>query len=268
MRARNLKPAIFKNEFLATLDPNAFILFTGLWCLSDREGRLEDRPDRIEAEIFPFKFQKVKVDHLLDLLSNQPEPFIRRYIKNGKRYIQIINFSRHQFPHHREQASSIPPMESTSLGLSLGKPQSSPSESPILNPESPILNPESLTPPLAPAAPSVPYEDFLNTYNENRGPLPEAKTLNDDRRLKMRIRWAKNPDLGYWKAVTMKLAVSDLAQKWASLDWMLANDKNHIKAMEGNYDNRRNGDFNAGKNNRLGNQSVTAEAGKYDGIAR
>lgn len=261
MRARNLKPAIFKNEFLAKLDPNAFILFTGLWCLADRDGRLEDRPDRIEAEIFPFKFQKIKVDHLLDLLSNQPEPFIRRYIKDGKRYIQIINFIKHQFPHHREQPSTIPPMPRESLGLAQDKPESSPSESPI-----PILlNPESLTPP---AADRAPYEDFLNTYNENRGPLPEAKTLNDDRRLKMRIRWAKNPDLGYWKAVTMKLAVSDLAQKWASLDWMLANDKNHIKAMEGNYDNRRNGDFNAGKNNRLGNQSVTAEAGKYDGIAR
>jgi hypothetical protein len=30
------------------------LLFTGLWCLADREGRLEDRPAEIKAEIFSY----------------------------------------------------------------------------------------------------------------------------------------------------------------------------------------------------------------------
>ena len=48
-RARNIKPGFFANENLAECDPLARLLFAGLWCLADREGRLEDRPKRIAA---------------------------------------------------------------------------------------------------------------------------------------------------------------------------------------------------------------------------
>ncbi len=51
MRARGIKPAFFKNEELAELGTVAQLLFIGLWCLADREGRLEDRPKRIGAEV-------------------------------------------------------------------------------------------------------------------------------------------------------------------------------------------------------------------------
>ena len=54
VRARNLKPGYFKNEGLADLPPLARILFAGLWGMADREGRLEDRPKRIKAEILPY----------------------------------------------------------------------------------------------------------------------------------------------------------------------------------------------------------------------
>ena len=63
MRARNLKPGFFKNEDLAELPFEGRLLFAGLWCLADREGRLEDRPKRIKAEIFAF--DSVDVDKLL-----------------------------------------------------------------------------------------------------------------------------------------------------------------------------------------------------------
>src|SRR5262244_3073085 len=54
IRARNIKPGIFKNELLGAADPLLTLLFEGLWCMADREGRLEDRPLRIKAEIFPY----------------------------------------------------------------------------------------------------------------------------------------------------------------------------------------------------------------------
>ena len=44
MRTRLLKPGFFMNEELARLPVRARLLFAGLWCLADREGRLEDRP--------------------------------------------------------------------------------------------------------------------------------------------------------------------------------------------------------------------------------
>ena len=41
-RARNIKPALFKNEILGVADPLCTLTFQGLWMLADRDGRLEN----------------------------------------------------------------------------------------------------------------------------------------------------------------------------------------------------------------------------------
>ena len=107
MRSRNIKPGFFKNENLAELPPESRLLFIGLWCMADREGRLEDRPKRIKIELFAY--DELDINNLLDLL--QQEDFIKRYEINSKKYIQINNFTKHQMPHHKEVASEIPAPE-------------------------------------------------------------------------------------------------------------------------------------------------------------
>lgn len=106
-RARNIKPGFFKNENLVEIAYEYRLLFAGLWVLSDRAGRLEDRPKRIKMEIFPA--DNVDVDEGLDQL--QSNGFVVRYQVDGKRYIQVRNFDKHQNPHKNEAASSIPPPE-------------------------------------------------------------------------------------------------------------------------------------------------------------
>lgn len=103
-RARNIKPGFFMNEDLAECDLPARLLFVGLWCLADREGRLEDRPKRIGAFVFPY--EKYDVDTLLSQL--QEHGFILRYEVDGGKYIQVVNFGKHQNPHPKEAASVIP----------------------------------------------------------------------------------------------------------------------------------------------------------------
>ncbi len=113
MRIRGLKPDFFKDEDLATLPFEARMLFQGLWCIADREGRLEDRPKYIQAEIFPYD-KKINIENLLNLLcfpqlENRPEKvFIRRYQVNRRKYIDIPEFLTHQNPHHTEKKSIIP----------------------------------------------------------------------------------------------------------------------------------------------------------------
>lgn len=104
-RARNIKPGFFKNEDLAELNYEARLLFAGLWTLADREGRLEDRPKKIKMEVFPG--DSLDVDKLLQKLHDAGG-FIQRYEVEGKRYIQIINFKKHQSPHFKEPPSTIP----------------------------------------------------------------------------------------------------------------------------------------------------------------
>jgi hypothetical protein len=114
VRARNIKPGFFKNEELSAKDPLARILFQGLWCMADRAGRLEDRPGRIKAEILPY--DTCDIESLLSSLAEGDDPFILRYESEGRRYIQVIHFLKHQNPHLRESQSTIPAPDKPSVG--------------------------------------------------------------------------------------------------------------------------------------------------------
>ena len=104
MRSRNIKPGFFKNEILAECDPLARVLFAGLWCMADREGRLEFRPKRIKAEILPY--DDCKIDVLLNqLLQNG---FIIVYSIDRANYLSIPAFTEHQNCNIKEAASIIP----------------------------------------------------------------------------------------------------------------------------------------------------------------
>ena len=104
MRSRNLKPGFFKNEILAECDPLTRLLFQGLWCMADREGRLEYRPRRIKAEILPYD----KCDVVASLTRLRDLGFIICYPADPVRFIQVVNFTKHQNCHIKEQASTIP----------------------------------------------------------------------------------------------------------------------------------------------------------------
>jgi hypothetical protein len=106
-RARNIKPGFFKNYELADLGPLAQVLFSGLWCLADREGRLEDKPRFIKAEIFPY----YECDINGELTKLERCGFVRRYTGAGLSVIEVLNFKKHQSPHNTEKASSLPSYE-------------------------------------------------------------------------------------------------------------------------------------------------------------
>lgn len=108
MRARNIKPSLFKNELLAVADPLHTLIFEGLWCMADREGRLEDRPARIHIEVNPGRAYNTTEASLAWLTE---QGFIHRYAAQGMRLIQVVNFAKHQHPHHREPPSTLPPPE-------------------------------------------------------------------------------------------------------------------------------------------------------------
>jgi hypothetical protein len=105
VRARSLKPSFFKNELLAVADPLHSLVFAGLWCLADREGRLEDRPARIHFDINPGRSFDSTVASLDWLAANS---FITRYRIGAEQFIQVDKFGKHQNPHVKEPPSKIP----------------------------------------------------------------------------------------------------------------------------------------------------------------
>jgi hypothetical protein len=104
-RLRTLKPSFFSDDVLAELSPLHRILFQGLWCYADREGRLKDRPRQLKAQVLPF--DEADVESMLWDLHRKG--FILRYVHgDGERAIQVKEFSKHQKPHPKEAASEIP----------------------------------------------------------------------------------------------------------------------------------------------------------------
>lgn len=110
MRARNIKPGFFKNPDLADAGPMAQLLCIGLWCMADKEGRLKDQPRVIKAEVFPY----YDVDIHRELTVIQRLGHIRRYKVGEIAVIEVINFRKHQSPHHTERGSELPPYDGVS----------------------------------------------------------------------------------------------------------------------------------------------------------
>ncbi|EIM14014.1 hypothetical protein [Pseudomonas chlororaphis] len=178
-RARNIKPALFKNEVLGVADPMLTLMFEGLWLLADKAGRLEDRPLRIKGELFPYR-DNIDAESLLRWLAH--EGFITRYTVGAKRFIQVENFGKHQNPHRNEPESVIPSVSDGCIttdfcGTTSAKIGSAPADS--LIPDSGFLTADSLNPSTPPALPTSPSDDlfpkFWKLYPNKKGKVAAEK---------------------------------------------------------------------------------------------
>jgi hypothetical protein len=201
-RARNIKPGFFSNEFLADLPVEARLLFIGLWTLADRCGRLEDRPKGIGGKLFPF--DEFDTNSLLDALANSPERFIIRYSADGRRYIQISNFEKHQNPHIKESESTIP--APCLYGASTGNSGTSPADSLLLIPDSLLLIPDSPIPipPLTPPGGNAPCGAEAGIAVDDKG---QRSKVNRQEILRGELFAVIN-------GLTMNLEVRQAAQDW------------------------------------------------------
>ena len=105
MRTRDIKPGFYLNEDLAECSCWARLIFPALWMLADREGRLEYRPKRIKAEILPYDGE----DMVALIGELETHRLVKRYKVDGKEYLWIPTFLRHQKPHPNEKPSILPP---------------------------------------------------------------------------------------------------------------------------------------------------------------
>jgi len=108
-RARTIKPGLFTNEFVADCSFAARYLFTGLWTIADREGRMKDQPRTIKAMLLPM--DDVDCDELLEELHDAG--LIVRYEAGEHKVLQVINFVKHQRPHPSEAKSDLPCFDKT-----------------------------------------------------------------------------------------------------------------------------------------------------------
>lgn len=202
-RSRNIKPGFYKNYDLADAGPLAQLLFSGLWCLADKEGRLEDKPRLIKAEIFPY--YDCDVNGELTVLARLG--FICRYVVDGVSVIEVQNFKEHQNPHHTEKASRLPKNDSKQAGnphetvipdINGELTVNSPSKNGEYLADSRFLIPDSLIPDsfkepngsMSPAKlPTCPTQKIVDLYHEVLPNLPTVRLMPDKRKRVMLAFW-------------------------------------------------------------------------------
>jgi hypothetical protein len=81
------------------------------------------------------------------------------------------------------------------------------------------------------------------------GCRPLVSELTDDRRKKAGLRLRKRGDPDWWRRLFEK--ARDLNKPWLTFDFLMRNDTNALKVLEGNYDHDF-GDRNNGRKGRAG----------------
>jgi hypothetical protein len=136
MRNRYIKTSIMTNEDLADLGPYSYILFTGLWMLADKEGRLEYKPRRIKALAMPmWEISVEEIEALVrglesrgmvqiystastlrqdavntaSTLRQDAEPTFSTFPQTDAYVLQVTNWQKHQHTDARERPSELPP---------------------------------------------------------------------------------------------------------------------------------------------------------------
>ena len=153
-RTRSIKPSFFKNEYLAECEPMARLLFVGLWTLADSQGRMEFRPLRIKAELFPY--DNCDILGLLKQLADRG--FVRAYESGDVKVLEIPTFGEHQRCHPDERDEGLPPPDESAETIVFPDQNAKPGN-PTLEPGNPpascAFNPLILLPSSS-AAPSTP----------------------------------------------------------------------------------------------------------------
>jgi len=91
-------------------------------------------------------------------------------------------------------------------------------------------------------------EDIVISWNESFSHiLPSVRQLTDARKLKLKARLREHPTLEFWTDVFTKINRSKfLTEQWrCSFDWVIANQVNCLKIVEGNYENRQGETYKA-----------------------
>ena len=88
-------------------------------------------------------------------------------------------------------------------------------------------------------------DKIFNLWNESC--FPKILKVSKQRRAHLKERWKEHPDICQWKCLLKKMEESSFLKganekSWtASFDWLISNDTNWLKILEGKYDDRKKG---------------------------
>lgn len=208
----------------------ARLFYIGLWNFADDEGRFKAHNQLLKSQIFPY-------DHKIDIekLKTEISRKIQWYVVDGLQYGLIRNFLKHQ-KIDRPTPSRLPtPPEliedSSNIHRGLDE-RSRPIEENIKE-----VNRKEVNIYVAFEKATL---DCWNQICESYPVLSKIKELSDNRKQKLKKRFEKesfrdfNKILDCIKESPFLLGENDRQWK-VTFDWLIENDTNYLKVLEGRY---------------------------------
>lgn len=103
-RIRTVKPEFFTSDDICTLSMAARLLYIGVWCEADREGRMEWKPRSLKRRYLPDDAIDIE-DVCAELID------AGLVVLYGDSLAYIPTFAKHQHVNPREAASTLPDPE-------------------------------------------------------------------------------------------------------------------------------------------------------------
>ena len=195
-RSRNIKPGFFHNDELAELPVIDRLCFIGLWTICDFKGCLEFRPKKIKAQILPY--DEVDIEGIA--INLDKSGFISIYSVQGKQYLKVLNFTKHQNPHKNERAagSGLPDIDDSS-------PTAPENKGPKEKPDLIGTNPDNIATDPADSLLLIPDSGFpINPMYMSNGKESEKSPESDIDRSAMTPSLDWIPDQLLWEAIAIR----------------------------------------------------------------
>ena len=246
-RIRSIKPDIWTDEHFVELSPLARLLFIGLWNFADDDGRMEYSPTRIKLQILPA--DSCDISELLGEIRGKHRVVV--YEVDGKEYLQVVNFTKHQKVDKRTPSKypeqQAKPAESRRIVPTEGKGmegkggEGNGRDSTVAN--ATVAKPE---------VPPCPHEQIIELYHRILPTAPRVVSWTPTRKGYLQARWRESRNrqlLAWWEQFFKDVAESDFlcgrarpqpGQKpfHADLEWIITQG-NFVKILEKKYSNSR-----------------------------
>jgi hypothetical protein len=276
---RLLKATANKSKKLNAVSDGAQALWFRLLTCLDDYGRFDAEPALVAAAAYPLRHNLglAKVSAWLKELA--AIGLIVIYNVNGDNYLYFTNWDQGNI---RAKKSKFPEPDSICLHLQTnennGKQKRSysdtysdtetyiscanahssaePTPAPQIDDESETEQEEPHAPERSerPEKPSATPQAVVESYNAICTSLPRVEKLTDNRRKHLAPRIREHPDIDWWRRLFQRVQTTPFLRGngrtgWrASFDWLIANDTNAIKVLEGKYDDAGGGGSGPGGN--------------------
>ena len=250
MPNRILKETVCTSEEIDGLTVDEERFFYRLLVKCDDFGRMDARSSILKASCYPLKLDDITCDQVLSYLSALTRNnLITLYIVDEKPYLQFNKWEKHQ--QKRAKHSKYPSIDAGVLAGDIICDQVIANVSEKRETRNEKRDYENTRDEKAELQKVVvPYQEIKDLYNRTCGnKLSKVMSLSDQRKKHIKARYEQFEEnlatfeLLFQKTVTSPFLTGNNDRNWkADFDWLIKNETNPLKVLEGKYDNSAGGE--------------------------